>query len=78
MKVSKGTIARTLLLLLALFNQALTMGGLNPLPWAESEMYDAISNAITVVASVTAWWKNNSFTKKALLADEHLKKLKGE
>ena len=35
-------------------------------------MYTAVSTVVAVVASLAAWWKNNSFTKAALKADETL------
>ena len=31
----------------------------------------------TILASLWAWWKNNSFTKAAIAADNHLADLKG-
>lgn len=69
MKVSSGTIARTLCLILALVNQILTVWGKNPIDFADEDVYMAVSTIFTVAASVTAWWKNNSFTKAAIEAD---------
>lgn len=76
MKVSKGTIARTVVLIIALINQTLTMTGHNPLPWSDEQLYEGITIILTVGASIAAWWKNNSFTKPAIKADEVLKELK--
>lgn len=76
MDISKGTIARTVVLLLALVNQVLTMCGLNPLPFSEDVIYELVTLLFTIGASVWAWWKNNSFTEKAKKADEYLKELK--
>lgn len=75
-KVDKATIARTVVLVVALINQVLTMGGYNPLPWANEAVYEGVTAALTVAASLTAWWKNNSFTQAAIEADEKLKELK--
>ena len=79
MKISKGTIARTVVLIIALINQALTMTGHNPLPWSDEQLYEGVTLVLTVAASLAAWWKNNSFTKAAIEADEILQDIrKGE
>lgn len=78
MKPTKSTIARTVVLIVALINQVLTMSGHNPLPWSETEVYGGITATLTVVSSLYAWWKNNSFTKPAITADEYMKELKAK
>jgi SPP1 family holin len=70
MKVSKETIIRTVLLVLSLVNSILAAAGKNPLPFAEEEAYPVVSAIVTAVVSIWAWWKNNSFTKGAIAADE--------
>lgn len=77
MKISKETIARTIVLALALVNQILTAFGINPLPFSENTVYEFITLVFTIGASAWAWWKNNSFTNEAIKADEFLKELKG-
>lgn len=77
-KVKISTIVRTVVLLLALLNSILTVCGINPLPFSEEELYEIVSGAATVAASLWAWWKNNSFTKEALVADEELTRLRQE
>ena len=72
----KETLLRTVVLVLALVNQILTALGKNPLPFSEEESYEGISAILTAGASLWAWWKNNSFTKAAVRADEYLKKCK--
>lgn len=72
MKIKKGTIIRTVCLMVALLNQVLTVSGKNPLPFSEEEVYEGVSVTITVVTALVAWWKNNSFTKRAIYADEIL------
>ncbi|MBP3446206.1 MAG: phage holin [Clostridia bacterium] len=74
--ISKETIIRTIILVVSLVNMALTYFGKNPLPFAEEEIYGFFSMLFTAVASIWAWWKNNSFSKNAIKADEFLKKLK--
>lgn len=73
-KIETGTIVRTAVLVFALINQALTIGGHNPLPFSEDEVGQAVSMVLTVGASLWAWWKNNSFTQAAIIADEQLRK----
>ncbi|MBS6955962.1 MAG: phage holin [Enterocloster asparagiformis] len=76
-KIEKGTIARTVVLVVALINQVLMMAGYNPLPFADEAVYEAVTVVLTVGASLVAWWKNNSFTQAAIAADETLKQIKG-
>lgn len=72
-KVKVETIIRTVVLIAALVNQALTISGHNPLPYSDEEVYQAASMVATVASSLWAWWKNNSFTQAAIAADETLK-----
>lgn len=78
MKITKGTIIRTIMLVLALVNQVLTMIEASPIPIDDSTVIEFISIVWTVVASIAAWWKNNSFTKEAISADKELNILKKE
>ena len=71
-KISADTIARTIVLALALINQILAITGREVLPFAEDDIYQLVSLIATVVTSAVAWWKNNSFTSKAIEADEYL------
>ena len=73
MKVSKGTIARTVVLAVALTNMILTNTGHTILPFSDEEINEVISDGFAVVASIVNWWKNNSFTKKAIAADKTFK-----
>lgn len=78
MRISTGTIVRTLALALALLNQVLISSGKNPLPWSDSEIYEIISTIVTVVITIIAWWKNNSFTKHAIAGDDAKEAVKME
>lgn len=71
-KIETGTIVRTVVLAVALVNQALVIAGKNPLPFTNEEVAEGVSMALTVAAALWAWWKNNSFTQKAIEADEKL------
>ena len=71
--VSKQTWARTIVLLLALVNQALVMFEVTDRvveleTWAQYATY-----IFTVISALWSWWKNNSFTAKAQEADTLLK-----
>lgn len=71
-KIEKGTIVRTAVLVFALINQVLTISGYSPLPFADEAFGEAVSTVLTVVSSLWAWWKNNSFTQAAIIADENM------
>lgn len=75
-KISTGTIIRTVVLALALINQILTSTGHSPIPIDDDTVTELLSLLITVITSVIAWWKNNSFTQNAILADEVLQELR--
>lgn len=75
-KISTETIIRTIILIITLINQTLTMLGKNPLPFAEEDIYTVLTTVATIAATLWAWWKNNSFTKEAITADEYMKELK--
>lgn len=78
MKVKTSTIIRTIVLAVTLLNSILTACGINPLPFSEAEMYEGLSAVATVIASLWAWWENNSFTKNAIKADEVYEQLQAE
>ena len=74
--VKPGVWVRTIVLVVGLINLVLTELGLNPLGVSESELYSIASLAVTVIGSVWAGWKNNSFTAAAQKADEVMASLK--
>lgn len=69
-KISSDTIARTICLGLALFNQLLAIYGKQALEFTNDEVYQFVSLVATFGTAIVAWWKNNSFTKAAIEADE--------
>ena len=73
MNVQKDTIIRTVILVLALVNQILAMFGYSPIPIEDEQLTEVISLSFTIAASVWAWWKNNSFSRRAIAADEYLR-----
>ncbi|APT45127.1 phage holin [Bacillus safensis] len=67
----KGTVVRTVLLFIALINQALIMFGKPVLPISEDQvtslaetLYLAFSMIFTLVTTLVAWFKNNYVTDK--------------
>ncbi len=76
MKVSKGTIIRTALLVLAIVNNLLALFNKSPLPIEDETIEAVISFLFTTGTAIVAWWKNNSFTSAALAGDEVMKQLK--
>ena len=77
-KISAGTAARTVILIVALINQVLTVSGHSVIPIEDEVINDFISLAFTIAAAMAAWWKNNSFTKEAIKADKYLEELRKE
>lgn len=78
MKISAGTAARTVILALALTNQILNVTGHSVIQIENETISEFVSLAFTIAAAVTAWWKNNSFSAKAIKADEYLAELRKE
>lgn len=74
--ISAGTIARTIVLALALINQLLTATGHAVLPITDEQVNTLVSTIWTVAASLWAYWKNNSLTAAAQEADVIMKNLK--
>lgn len=74
--VTPGTIARTLILALALINQILTASGHSVIAVSDDDVSNLITTGFTVISALIAWWKNNSFTRPALKADEVMREEK--
>ena len=78
MKISKGTIVRTVLLLIAIVNMGLQHFGIDVIKVDESEIASLVEYIIQIAIIVVGFWKNNSYTQKAIKADELLKRMKEE
>ena len=74
--VKVDTIIRTIVLIIALFNQGLAIFGKDAFPITEDQVYQVVTIIATIGSAVWAWWKNNSFTKNAIEADKYLAELK--
>ena len=77
-KITAGSIARTLILIIALVNQVLTSTGHAIFPFTDEQITQYVTAIFTIVTAIVAWWKNNSFTKAALEGDKVMKELKSE
>ncbi|MGN7183691.1 phage holin [Cytobacillus kochii] len=62
--MDKGTLFRTIVLVIALINQLLVSTGLNPIPGSEQVWGEVISVIFTGAAATWAWFKNNYITAK--------------
>jgi SPP1 family holin len=78
MKPTKSTIVRTIVLVVMLLNQLLAAFGKSPLPFSDEQIDTFVSTFLTAASALWAWWKNNSFSKAAIKADEYLKELKSQ
>lgn len=76
-KIKVATMTRTAVLMLALTNQILSATGHSLIPVDDAQLEQLISIGMTVGAAIWAWWKNNSFTKEAIAADNYLESLIG-
>ena len=77
-KVSTSTIARTIILILALINQVLTSTGHSVIPISNDQVQEIVSLVFTIISALVAWWKNNSFTAPAKQADIWMKEMKAK
>ena len=68
--VTVQTWARTLVLVLALISQLCVILGKRSEAIDIDQWQEYVTYALTVGASVVAWWKNNSFTRNAQVADD--------
>ncbi len=73
LQITSGTIARTAILILALVNQVLTATGHSVINISDENINTLISTGFTIISALIAWWKNNSFTQAAIMADEVMK-----
>ena len=63
MKATINTVVRTAIFYICLVAEIITQVGV------ENTVTKAIVTGATIIASVWAWWKNNSFTEAAISAD---------
>lgn len=71
--VTNQTWVRTIVLVIALIGQLLVILGKRTEAVDIDTWTEYVTYAVTVISSVWAWWKNNSFTQQAQDADNILK-----
>ena len=76
MKISKGTIVRTVMLIIVVLNMVLKHFGIDVINVSENEVLSVLEMLIEIATIIVTFWKNNSFTQNAIKADEFLKNLK--
>ena len=76
MKITKGTIARTIAIILTIVNIVLKQMGYDIINVSESEILTFIEAVLEVAIIAVGFWKNNSYTEKAIKADDFLRTLK--
>jgi len=76
MKISKGTIVRTIMLVIVIINLILKQLGYELINVSESQVLSVVEMLIEIAVIVVSFWKNNSYTEKAIKADEFLQGLK--
>ena len=78
MKISKGTLVRTIALTLVLFNMLLKALGKPIIDNDEGSILYWVEYIIEIAVILVTFWKNNSFSSAAIKADEFLKGLRNE
>lgn len=78
MKISKGTIIRTIALAVVLLNMVLKALGKPLIDYDEGTVMYWLEYIIEIAVILVTFWKNNSFSEYAIKADEFLKQLKAE
>lgn len=76
MNISKGTIVRTIMLVIVIINMILKHFGIDAINVSENEILSLVEVLIEIAVIAVSFWKNNSFTEKAIKADEFLKTLR--
>lgn len=64
------------MLAIVIINLILKQLGLDLINVSESEILSVIEVIIEIAVIIVSFWKNNSYTKNAIKADEFLKQLK--
>ena len=75
MKITKGTIVRTIMLLIVVANLVLKQMGVDLIDVSESVIASTVETVVEIAAIISAWWYNNSLTQNAMKADEFFKEL---
>lgn len=74
--MKKSVLVRTIALVIVLLNMILKAFGYDVIDIDEGSVLEFIEMVVSVATIVLCWWKNNSFTKNAQMADEYLEALR--
>lgn len=66
------------MLVIVLINLILEKCGVDIIKADESAVLQAVEYIIEIAAIIAAWWYNNSFSKKALKAQQYFEELRKE
>lgn len=76
MKITKSTIVRTILFLIVILNFVLERCGIDVIATDENAVAMAVEYIIEIAVLAVGFWKNNSFSPNAIIADQFFKELK--
>lgn len=71
-----GTIVRTILFVIAIINLILKAQGKSIIDIEENIVAYWLETIVDIAIMIVSFWKNNSFSKYAIMADEFLQHLK--
>lgn len=77
-KITKGTIIRTILTVIVLINLVLKAFGKSAITVDDGVIANVVETVIEIAAIAVGFWKNNSYSEKALKADKFLQNLRNE
>lgn len=78
MKISKGTIVRSILMVFACVNLVLKIKGKAPIDITGNEVLMFVDTFIDFAIIIVGFWKNNSYSQNAIKADVYLQGLKNQ
>lgn len=76
LKVTKGTVVRTILTAIVLVNIVLKAVGMKPIDIEEGTISSVVECVVSIAILGVSFWKNNSYSTAAKNADFALAKLK--
>jgi SPP1 family holin len=75
MSITKGTIIRTIMMVIVIINLVLEKCGIDIINVDESSVGMFVEMTVEIAAIAASWWYNNSLTENAKKADEFLESL---
>lgn len=76
MKITKGTLIRTIATVILIVNVVLKSLGKQIIDIDEASISSGIEAIVSILIIACGFWKNNSFTKNAIAADVYLEELR--